>query len=163
MGKIWSPSPHLLYKGGGEASNYESWKFPTNWYYDFWCGWSSILKVPKIASLQDLYNISKKKCKMKLIFCMQVNIKVTFKLISTLCASNVLQGDTIIIDGWAWSSILKVFKVTSLQNLYNISKRRLGKEFIFLHLDKLQSFYKLVLSFLMEVARHFQSTQIGSW
>ena len=33
-------------------------------------GWSSISKVPKIASLQCLYNISKKKLKMKLIFYM---------------------------------------------------------------------------------------------
>ena len=40
-------------------------------------GWSSISKVPKIASLQCLYNISKKKLKMKLIFCMQINIKVS--------------------------------------------------------------------------------------
>ena len=35
----------------------------------FWCGWSSIPKVPKKASFQCLYNISKKKLKMKLIFC----------------------------------------------------------------------------------------------
>ena len=40
-------------------------------------GWSSIPEVPKIASLQCLYNISKKKLKMKLIFCMQINIKVS--------------------------------------------------------------------------------------
>ena len=32
-------------------------------------------------------------------------------------------------------------------------------EFIFLHADKHQSFYKLALQFLMEVARHIQSTQ----
>ena len=97
---------------------------------------------------------------MKLIFCMQVNIKVTFKLISTLCASNVLQGDTIIIDGHDQDSqSLQSNKFAkSLQYL----KNKLGMEFIFLHLDKLQSFYKLVLPFLMDVARHFQSTQIGS-
>ena len=53
-------------------------------------GWSSISKVPKIASLQCLYNISKKKLKMKLIFYMQINIKVSFKLISTLWASSFL-------------------------------------------------------------------------
>ena len=32
-------------------------------------------------------------------------------------------------------------------------------KFIFLHADKQQSFYKLALSFLMEVARHVQSNQ----
>ena len=39
----------------------QTWMFPTNWYYDFWWGWSSIPKVLKIASLQCLYNISRKK------------------------------------------------------------------------------------------------------
>ena len=53
---------------------------------------------------------------------------------------------------------LKVFKVTSLQSLYKISKNKLGMEVIFLHADKRQSFYQLALSFLMEVARHVQST-----
>ena len=31
----------------------------------------------------------------------------------------------------------------------------------FLHANKYQSFYKLAISFLVEVARHVQSTQIG--
>ena len=48
-------------------------------------------KVLKIASLQFLYNISKKELEMKLIFCMQIN-----KLIGS---QNFLEGDTIIIDG----------------------------------------------------------------
>ena len=46
--------------------------------------WSSIPKVPKIASLQCLYNISKKELEMKLIFCMYVNIKVSCKVILPL-------------------------------------------------------------------------------
>ena len=37
--------------------------------------------------------------------------------------------------------------------------KKLGMEFIFLHADKHQNFYKLALLFLMEVARHVQSTQ----
>ena len=53
----------------------------------FWWGWSSIPKVTKIASLQCFYNISKKMLEMKLIFWMQINIKVFYKLISTLWAS----------------------------------------------------------------------------
>ena len=32
---------------------------------------------------------------------------------------------------WAWSSFLEVLKVTSLQYFYNISKKKLGMEFIF--------------------------------
>ena len=39
---------------------------------------------PKIASFPCLYNILKKKLEMKLIFCMQINIKISHKLISTL-------------------------------------------------------------------------------
>ena len=57
------------------------------------------------------------------------------------------------------SSILKVLKVTCLQYLYNISKKKLGMEFILLHADKHQGFYKLALPFLMEVIRHVQITQ----
>ena len=46
--------------------------------------WSSIPKVPKIASLQCLYNISKKELEVKLIFCMYINIKVFCKVILSL-------------------------------------------------------------------------------
>ena len=46
--------------------------------------WSSIPKVPKIASLQCLYNISKKKLEMKMIFWMQINIEVSYRPVSTL-------------------------------------------------------------------------------
>ena len=87
----------------------------------FWWGWSSIPKVPKIASFQCLYDISKKKLEMKLIFGMQINVKVFYKLISTLLASNFSIG-WYYHYWWAWSSILKVLKVTSLQYLYNILK-----------------------------------------
>ena len=33
----------------------------------------------------------------------------------------------------------------------------------FLHANKYQSFYKLAISVLVEVARHVQSTQIEKW
>ena len=45
---------------------------------------SSIPKVPKIASLQCLYNISKKELEMKLIFCMYINIKFSCKVVLLL-------------------------------------------------------------------------------
>ena len=96
-----------------------------------WWGWSSIPKVPKIGSLSLCpYNTSKKKLEMKLIFCMYINIKVSYKLISTLWASKFPKRWSCYYC-WAWSSILKVLKVTNLQYLYNITKKKLAMEFIF--------------------------------
>ena len=46
----------------------------------FYGGWSSIPKEPKI-SLRYFCNISRKTRRMKLIFCLQINIKGFFKLI----------------------------------------------------------------------------------
>ena len=67
---------------------------------------------------------------MKLIFCIQINIKVSYKLISKLWASK-MPTRWYYHYCWAWSSILKVLKVISLQYIYNISKKKLGREFIF--------------------------------
>ena len=97
---------------------------------DIWWRWSNIPKVPKKSSLQCLYNISKKKLEMKLIFYMQINIKVSYKFISALWASK-FPTSWYYHYWWAWSSILKVLKLTSLQHLYNISKKKLGMEYIF--------------------------------
>ena len=96
----------------------------------FWCGWSSISKVPKIESLQCPDNILKKKLEMNLIFCMQININVSYKLISVLWASQ-FPTRWYYHFWWAWSSILKALRVTSLQYFYNMSKEKLGMEFIF--------------------------------
>ena len=58
------------------------------------------LHADKHESLQCLYNISKNLLEMKLTFWMQIKIKVSYKLISTLFGhQSLLQGDTIIIDG----------------------------------------------------------------
>ena len=46
-----------------------------------------------------------------------------------------------------------------IKHSQSIYKKTLGMEFVFLHADKHQSFYKLALSFLMEVARDGQITQ----
>ena len=67
---------------------------------------------------------------MKLIFYMQINIRVSYKFISTLWASK-FPTRWYYHHWWAWPSILKVLKVASLQYLYNISKKKLGMEFIF--------------------------------
>ena len=98
-----------------------------------------------------------KKEDMKLIFCMQINIKVSHKLISTLWGSKFPRW--YYYYWWAWSSILKVFKLRSLQYLCNISKKEVSNGVHFLHADKYQSFKKLALLVLMEVARHVQSAQ----
>ena len=66
------------------------------------------------------------------VFFNTLGIKVSYKVILLYC--------------WTWSSILKVLKVISLQYLYSISKNKLRIEFI-------------ISSFLIEVARHVQSTQ----
>ena len=81
----------------------------------FWWGWSSIPKVLKIASLQCLYNTQKK-----------VKDEVNFWHADK--HQSFLQVDTIIIYH---SSILTLLKVISLQYIYNISKNKLGMEFVF--------------------------------
>ena len=46
-----------------------------------------------------------------------------------------------------------------MQYLYNISKKEVRKGVDFLHADEHQSFYKLGILFLLEMARYVQSTQ----
>ena len=70
----------------------------------------------------------RKTLEIKLIFCMQINIRDSYKLIQYFG-----------------------HKVSNKKEVWN------GVHL--LHADKHQSFYNLVLSFLMEVARHVQSTQ----
>ena len=107
-------------------------------YIDIWWGWSNIPKVLKISSLQCLYNVSKNKLEMKLFFCMRVNVKVSYKSISTLWVS-MFSTSWYYFYFWWRSSILKVLKLTSLQYFYNTSKK---EGVYFLHIDKHQSFYK---------------------
>ena len=124
----------------------------------FWWVCSSIAKVPKIASLQCLYNITKK-VRDEVEFCdadkHQSSLPVDFNTLGINVFSNVIG---IIMNTWKawwweWSSILKVLKVTSLQYLYNISKKKLWMEF---------SIFDVSYRFLMKVARHVQSTEKGS-
>ena len=82
------------------------------------------------SKLAMYYNISKKKLEMKLLFCMQINVKVSYKLFSTLWAL-MFPTSWYYHFWWAWSSIFKVLKVITLQYLYNISKKKLGMCFIF--------------------------------
>ena len=85
---------------------------------------------------------------------MQSFLRVYF---NTLSIRVSYKFDIIIINGHD-----QVFSNYS-SNKFAISLQYLKKEVsngdYFWHVDKRQSFYKLVLSFLMEVARHVQNTQ----
>ena len=87
-----------------------------------------------------------------------MNIKVSYKLISTLWASK-MPTRWYYHYCWAWSSILKVLKVIGLQISLQYLKKEDMKGVHFLHAAEHQSFYKLGLLFLMEVTRYVQSTQ----
>ena len=91
-----------------------------------------------------LCNSGRKKWVMKLILCIQIIVKVCYKLILWFW--------------WGWSGITEVSKIASLHCLYDVSKKEVRDEANFLHADKHQSFYKLALSFFMEVVRDVQST-----
>ena len=85
----------------------------------------------------------RKKSKMKLVFCMQINIKFFYKVIHSILMWMIKHSEG------------------SQSNKFAISLQYLKKEVRsgvhFLHTDK--SFYKLESSLLMEVPRHAQSTQ----
>ena len=81
---------------------------------------------------------------------MQINIKVSYKIISALCGSKFPTLSLLIIKH------PQVLKILSLQYLY-ISKKKVRDGVHFLHADKNWSFYKLPLSFLMD--RHVRSTK----
>ena len=91
-------------------------KASSNWYYHFSCMWPGMSKLPKIISL-FLYNILRNKWMMKLILCMEVSMKVSYKLALWFW--------------WRWSSIPKVPKVVSLQSLYNISEKKIEEKLIY--------------------------------
>ena len=110
---------------------------------DIWWGWSSISRVPKISSLQCLYDISKNKLEMKLLFCMQINVKVSTQssLFQHFGCKSFLQADTIFIDGH--DQAFSKYSNWQVCNTFAISQKREGV--YFLHLDKHQSFYYLAL------------------
>ena len=108
------------------------------------CGRHPIL--PKITSLLLLYNNLRKKW---VIFCMQISMKASFRLILWFW--------------WKWSSIPKVPKRASLQCLRNISKNKLEMKMTFcmqidisfLQVDfnalGIKVFYQVILSLFMSM------------
>ena len=131
----------------------------------FWWVKSSIPQVPNIASLQYLYNISKKKLEMKLTLWMQINITSRF----CTCWSQdfghqsflqVDRHDHENVKGMVMGTI-KHYQSTQSNN-FVMSLQYLWKEVMNgvdfgVHQD--QNFYKLDYQFLLKVARHAQSTQ----
>ena len=126
----------------------------------FWWRWSGIFKVPKIASFQCPYDISKKNWEMKFIISMRINIKILLQVAFQHFGLGIKLSYRVIL-----SLLMGLIQhcQSSQSNKYGISWQYLKKEVRngvhFLHADKHQSSYNLALSFLMEVARHVQSTQ----
>ena len=67
------------------------------------------------GSLQCLYNIFKKELEMKLTFCIQINIKTSYKFIWKLLSIKFFHKGILSLSMIVWLSILKVLKVKSLQ------------------------------------------------
>ena len=109
--------------------------------------WAKMLSAIK---LQDSLkcNISRKKEMMKFIFGMQINIKVFCKLILSfwVCATRHAQGT----------------QNKNFAYLYNISRKNMGggrMQLIICLQIYTKVFYKLIISVLVYVAMHAQSTQ----
>ena len=90
-------------------------------------------------------NISRKKWMMKFVFCIQINIKVLYKLILSfwVCATRHVQ-----------STQNKKFAY-----LCNISSKAWEMKLIFCLQINTKVFYKLIVSLWACLARHAQSTQ----
>ena len=99
------------------------------WFFD---GYGQAFPKFQKNQVCNVFTISLKKLEMKLTLLMQTKFPNSwFQHFVIKVFDNVL--DMIIKTWrtwwWEWSSILKVLKVTSLQCLYNISKKTLWMEF----------------------------------
>ena len=120
------------------------------WFFD---GYGQAFPKFQKNQVCNVFTISLKKLEMKLTLLMQTKFPNSwFQHFVIKVFDNVL--DMIIKTWrtwwWEWSSILKVLKVTSLQCLWNISRKKLWMEF---------SIFDLSYQFLMKVSRHVQSTK----
>ena len=86
---------------------------------------SSIPKVPKIASLQCLYDIFDKELERKLNFCMYINIKVSCKVILSLLLGMIKHSQSALSNKFSISLYFYIYKYIF------IYFRKLGIEFIF--------------------------------
>ena len=137
-------------------------KVSSNWYFHFRCVWPGMAKLTKITTLLFVCNILRQKWALKLIFCMQINIIVSYKLISTLWTSK-FPPRWYYHYWWTWSSIPKVLKVTILQYLFNISKKKLGMEFIFWMQINIKVSTSWGYCFWWKWLEIFKVPKIGNW
>ena len=82
----------------------------------------------------SLRYLNKKELRDELVFFTQISMKGCYKVI--------------VWFWWGDSSIPKVPRITSLQSLYNISKKKLKMKLNFLYADKYQSFLKVYFNTL---------------
>ena len=92
-------------------------------------------KYPK-QQVSYIFAISQKKRGMKLSFCIQINIKLSYRLV------------LLILLGMS-----KLPKIASLQNLFDVSRKTQGMKLNFV-LMSIKILLKLMLSFLMDMAKH---------
>ena len=79
-----------------------------------------------------------------LIFCLQINIRVSYMLVQL-----------------SLPCMTKVGKITDLKYLYNISRKSGGINMIFCMKINIKLFYKLVVLFSLVTVRHVQNTENG--
>ena len=111
-----------------------------------WWEWSSIAKVPKVARLQCLYKISKKKSKMKLIFRMQINIKI-----STLWASKFP------------ARLILSLLMGMIKHSWNTRSNKFGNKVIFGMQINDKVFTNCYYPFWWKWPDVFKTPKIGSW
>ena len=111
--------------------------------------WSSILEVPqkaipkKVRNEVDFFDADKHQSFLTVDF-NTLGIKVFYNVIGMIMK-------TWRAWWWEWSSILKVLKVTSLQCLYNISKKKLWLEF-FMVFTKIKTSASWIINFWFKQA-----------
>ena len=128
----------------------------------FWWGWSSLSKVPEIASLQCLYNISKMKLEMKLFFLRahkhQSDLKVDFNTLSTRVSYKEILS--------LWMSMMKHSQSTQsnkFANLCYISKKKLGVEYSFCKQINIKVSKNWHYRFWWKQPDMFKASKIGSF
>ena len=132
---------------------------------------------------------------MKLIFCQQMNIELSYKLIplilmgmarpaqiaqnnmfpkslqylkkevrdevNFLCRLASVFHKLILSFWWVLPGMVKVLKMTNMQCLCNISRKNWVMKLMICMLINMKVFYKLIVLFLMGLARHFQNTWLN--
>ena len=122
----------------------------------FWWEWSSIPRISKIAKLQYLY--SKNNLEMWLIFCMHINIRVPYKLISTLWAYKLILSLLIDMIKHSQSTQNNTFTI-----FLHYLKKKLGMEFTFCMLINIKDPTSWHYCFWWKWPDMSKVPKIGSW